>query len=755
MNRERPRKSSRYPKVPPFQKYYPSIGDMNDEAKAFYQHWRDRWARGDAIEVQGNISYLFVYVYHVLTWHEEGSHSRMIAELKRIQRMYGHEEKIQDYLGLWIADTYAVTGQLEKALEEIKRTSWYRGMNTYYTLKKHLKLPLEGEDLLPFTSAELTFYGRANMDRVAGALSRIFRDYEEEKGVSLLEELLTPPPGQKPPSGFPVYRSSPQSHDLDLALCEFDWQPAREIVSPEMVREAENIVRVEDGVPRIGEGWVSEAVLKHIVAQALEPLGYEVRHRVRPEWLGGLELDIYVPDLSLALEYMGEQHYFPVERFGGEEGLRLVKDRDRRKAEICKKRGVALLLFRYDEPLTSEYVFQRLTAETPLELRNIDSEQIEVPLGEMSSYHAARERMSEAREKLMHDSQESPPVYSGRRLRHLKTRALVAENAIKGVIDGDWDRVFRLLEEWDRQRAADHGVIFRKSVIEENIRRDFSEFGYYLNVDPHLLQRAKAIFALSGTVIGENRLWIELLFEDVTSPWLADYLRSHEVLDEKSDSYYLISLARILRESDRPQEIMRLISEPGFLEEVPPFNKAKGLSPSAKRILRLMVYRKTDLCNLANFQSSTNPVVDPPKAIMELSERGLAIPQNEMSLKDLLRGLTVDQLRATFYGDSMPPAGNKPEIVQYISDEYPEDIVRDRVSRHMDDELVMRTWDFSKRLRDLMDAQIEMVRVLESIERARIMNLGGYERSLRSESVSWTGYLRVEGIDLEPETKKR
>ena len=73
------------------------------------------------------------------------------------------------------------------------------------------------------------------------------------------------------------------------------------------LREAENTVREHYGVPRIGEGWVAETELYQLV-RSLFP-GLDVRHRARPDWLKPQELDVYIPSLKLAIEYMGEQHY--------------------------------------------------------------------------------------------------------------------------------------------------------------------------------------------------------------------------------------------------------------------------------------------------------------------------------------------------------------------------------------------------------------------------------------------------------------
>jgi hypothetical protein len=76
----------------------------------------------------------------------------------------------------------------------------------------------------------------------------------------------------------------------------------------------------------------------------------------RPEFLEVLELDIFLPDLSLALEFQGEQHYKAVEHWGGDEGLRALKGRDQKKRKRCAANGVDLVEIRYDETLNEESV---------------------------------------------------------------------------------------------------------------------------------------------------------------------------------------------------------------------------------------------------------------------------------------------------------------------------------------------------------------------------------------------------------------
>ncbi|HUD46668.1 MAG TPA: hypothetical protein VMR33_07550 [Candidatus Baltobacteraceae bacterium] len=112
------------------------------------------------------------------------------------------------------------------------------------------------------------------------------------------------------------------------------------------------------GFPPHGKTGVSEVLLRWIVS-ALFP-GQELIFRSRPEFLRGLELDIYIPGLSLGIEYQGEQHYEPFDHLGGERHLQGVISRDNRKAYLCKRAGVDLKYFTVADKLTEDFVKERL-----------------------------------------------------------------------------------------------------------------------------------------------------------------------------------------------------------------------------------------------------------------------------------------------------------------------------------------------------------------------------------------------------------
>ena len=121
-----------------------------------------------------------------------------------------------------------------------------------------------------------------------------------------------------------------------------------------ITRYVENLVRPEFGYGKIGDHWVNETILYQIVRQIFA--GRKVERHYRPGWLGGLELDIYFPELHLAVEYQGQQHFHPIKAWGGESALRSLQERDQRKQRLCRENRVKLVHINYTDPLTEEYV---------------------------------------------------------------------------------------------------------------------------------------------------------------------------------------------------------------------------------------------------------------------------------------------------------------------------------------------------------------------------------------------------------------
>lgn len=64
-----------------------------------------------------------------------------------------------------------------------------------------------------------------------------------------------------------------------------------------------------------------------------------------------LRVDFAIRDLKLAFEFDGQQHFRSIKRYGGERGLKLTQQRDKKKEKLLKKNGYTLIRIRYDQDI--------------------------------------------------------------------------------------------------------------------------------------------------------------------------------------------------------------------------------------------------------------------------------------------------------------------------------------------------------------------------------------------------------------------
>ena len=126
----------------------------------------------------------------------------------------------------------------------------------------------------------------------------------------------------------------------------------------EVLRDAINGVRIDVGIPQIGEGWASETEIFRRV-QALLPNEEVIQHG-KPTWLGRQHFDVWIPNRNIAIEYHGRQHFEAVPFFGGEAALADTMKRDSRKRMLSKKNRVRLIEINFDDFVTDEWLMIRL-----------------------------------------------------------------------------------------------------------------------------------------------------------------------------------------------------------------------------------------------------------------------------------------------------------------------------------------------------------------------------------------------------------
>jgi hypothetical protein len=146
-------------------------------------------------------------------------------------------------------------------------------------------------------------------------------------------------------------------NDVDLAMAksrDIDFQKATRKIR----KIIENEVRVKFGFKKVGESWASETLLYQLVSEIF-PSEKIYRH-YRPVFLDYLELDIYIPNLNIGIEYQGIQHFKPIDHWGGKTSLKEVIQRDKKKKNLCEINNIKLILFDYKEDLSRELIENRI-----------------------------------------------------------------------------------------------------------------------------------------------------------------------------------------------------------------------------------------------------------------------------------------------------------------------------------------------------------------------------------------------------------
>ena len=127
-----------------------------------------------------------------------------------------------------------------------------------------------------------------------------------------------------------------------------------------------SVANLNKRIKQLGLSWIKEKNKKMsrgqtaltLVMKKLLP-GEEI---VNEHHLGDkLRLDVYCPKYNLAAEYHGRQHFFYTQRFFDTKyEFEEAQKRDEKKVQYCKDNGIALIVFRYNDSLTEDSVYNRM-----------------------------------------------------------------------------------------------------------------------------------------------------------------------------------------------------------------------------------------------------------------------------------------------------------------------------------------------------------------------------------------------------------
>ena len=78
---------------------------------------------------------------------------------------------------------------------------------------------------------------------------------------------------------------------------------------------------------------------------------YEREYKVLIDGAQRRYYDFFLPEQKMMIEFHGQQHYEPIEYFGGQERFKRQQLRDRQKEDFCKTLGYHLLVIKYTDDI--------------------------------------------------------------------------------------------------------------------------------------------------------------------------------------------------------------------------------------------------------------------------------------------------------------------------------------------------------------------------------------------------------------------
>ncbi len=160
-------------------------------------------------------------------------------------------------------------------------------------------------------------------------------------------------------SYFKKYKNIEFEKKSKNELLRFKKDYYREIKST--IREFENEIRLKRGYKLVGT-FTRETILFEKLKIHFK--SHKIVSQGSPKWLKLQRIDIYFPELNIGIEYHGEQHFVPVNYFGGEGGLIKNIERDERKLKLSLENNCKLFV------VDKNYNFETLCKEIEIEIKN-------------------------------------------------------------------------------------------------------------------------------------------------------------------------------------------------------------------------------------------------------------------------------------------------------------------------------------------------------------------------------------------------
>lgn len=337
--------------------------------KEFYNKWLKAWRIGKTLEIENEYGYLFDYMKQIIRRAKnERELGNVEAKILKLQlaypanSVYRKSNSFHRWAYEYRADTQIARENYQEAIDILSgafKFSVRINIDKLLSLKLFVGEDLNGWDLLNLRGwTGFTKWGKSNIPLVAESADNFLQKKRQELDSTILplwrKEARKAGRVHALPKISIFHGMLPTNKMGELRRTAIFTTTVKEypfrFISPfslsdsELSKIIENSARTSQNLPLIGEGWISETDLYYTIKENFSD--NKVLFHASPNWLGRQHLDVYIPELRIALEYQGEQHDRPVEFFGGEKAFIKAQERDARKLDLCNLNGVKLIYIR-------------------------------------------------------------------------------------------------------------------------------------------------------------------------------------------------------------------------------------------------------------------------------------------------------------------------------------------------------------------------------------------------------------------------
>ncbi|MFE3849422.1 hypothetical protein ACFX5D_15800 [Flavobacterium sp. LB3P45] len=363
------------------------IRNANQEQKSFYSYFKKNFENNKFIDLEGNHNYSFILYYDLLSQYYNHRHiDKLQNQFSKIEKYY---PKTGNYISLSIIQVFEKNEDFESAWGFINKRG-YVSLKTVWEYQNKLKRRTLNGDLISKLAgfSHLTLFGQNNIENIKKYIIEYLETYEKENNSTFFKIFFDDKQLFKltnsndySPQYYSKYYLSEREYNYYKEIDDNQEKSGYKNTGLKLVVEkailnqfrfiitkAEDIYREKIGMPKVGEGWISETELFYKITENYKELS--VIHHGKPKWLGRQHIDIYFSELNIAIEYQGSQHYEPINFFGGIEAFERTKERDENKRKLCLENNCILIY------VNEKYAFE----EIKLEIQQAINKQTTPPL---------------------------------------------------------------------------------------------------------------------------------------------------------------------------------------------------------------------------------------------------------------------------------------------------------------------------------------------------------------------------------------